>query len=201
MRMLFILLLPILLVIGCSSNFSDDNQNADVNHHSSNVNANNDMNEKTNEEQEKVAAASTNKNDDTDKEISSESADKRDKKERTNKERYTQMLDELDEELEPLEEKSSDGTRAEMEESGDELYERWDVALNEVYGALERELSDGDMEALRVEQRKWIKKRDAYAEKEAKEFKGGSLYTYALIEAKKEFTKERCYELVEDYME
>src|SRR5699024_8474290 len=105
-----------------------------------------------------------------------------------------------EEQLKPLREKSQKGTQSEMDKAMDGLYERWDVALNEVYNALERKLSDKDMKALRKEQRKWIEERDQFAEEEAEKWKGGSLYSFTLTEAKKDFTKNRCYELVENYM-
>lgn len=192
MRTIFILLLSVLLIVGCSSSPSDNSKDA------KGVSVDNNSNDLTNEN----AGATKGKNKDNGK-LAGESTDGHDdaddEKKQTNK--YIQLLDDLKKELEPVREKAKDGTQEEMDKAVDELYERWDVALNEIYDALERELSDKDMETLRKEQRKWIEKRDEYAEKEASDYKGDTLYGFTLTEAKKEFTKDRCYELVEDYID
>lgn len=196
-----------MLIVGCSSNTSDIDKSEVV---EQNAIGNNNVTSENTDDHAAAAKEKDNKKNqqaDEDSEVNgalsesdTHSNDKKDKSEQTKKEQYIEMLDDVVKELEPLEDKAQDGTQAEMDETEDDLYERWDVALNEVYDKLKKDLSDQDMKALRKEQRNWIEKRDEYAEKEAAELKGGSLYSYALIEAKKEFTKDRCYELVEDYM-
>ncbi|HLR02982.1 MAG TPA: lysozyme inhibitor LprI family protein [Virgibacillus sp.] len=207
MRKLFILMLPILLVIGCSSNFSKDNHTEESDNASINNNAfdgadgnNNKSADDESQKRGRVAAETTDENEDAEKEKSDQSSDD-EKEPQTNKEKYLEMLDDVEEELKPMEEKAKKGTQEEMEATEEDLYERWDVALNEVYEALERELSEKDMEVLRKEQREWIKKRDHHAKDKAQEVKGGTLYNYTLTEAKKTYTKDRCYELVKNYME
>lgn len=182
MRKIFILLLPVALAAGCTSYSAGQ----DISEDAGGVNTyNHDANN-------------------TDSlESGSDADDNGDEDLETDKEKYADMLDELEEELASLEEKAEDGTHEEMEEAEDELYERWDVALNEIYDALENELSGEAMDDLRDEQQEWIDDREEYGEDEASENEGegGSHDSFAVTEAKKEYTKERCYDLIDDYME
>ena len=79
-------------------------------------------------------------------------------------------------------------------------YGIWDDLLNEIYGDLQKQLSTSQMEKLRTNQRQWIKNRDRIAEQESSEFAGGTFeevqYTYTLARE----TRDRCYELVNLYM-
>lgn len=92
------------------------------------------------------------------------------------------------------------GNTIEMKSAASQEYERWDKALNEIYGVLKQQLSSDDMNKLKEEQIKWISDRDAKAKKESLEYEGGTaeqlIYTSSLAQT----TKERCYRLVEKYM-
>lgn len=110
---------------------------------------------------------------------------------------YTKKLDEVEKGLADLEGLNEEGTTVSMTQAADETYKRWDAALNEIYGELKDRLSEKDMAALKQEQREWITERDETAEKEAAEYKGGTMETLQLLSAKARITKERCYELVE----
>lgn len=123
----------------------------------------------------------------------SESSDKTVNK----KEEYLEKLNDLEKELQG---KPEDGTQLEMEQTQKEIFTRWDDALNEVYSVLEEQLSTSEMDELREEQRNWIKQRDEIAEEEASQFKGGSMESLTYVTTQTRITKERCFELVEDYM-
>ncbi|GIP52627.1 hypothetical protein J42TS3_16620 [Paenibacillus vini] len=110
---------------------------------------------------------------------------------------YTKKLDEVEKGLADVEELNEEGTTVSMTQAADETYKRWDAALNEIYGELEDRLSEKDMAVLKQEQREWITERDETAEKEAAEYKGGTMEALQLLSAKARITKERCYELVE----
>lgn len=56
------------------------------------------------------------------------------------------------------------------------------------------------MDALRQEQRQWIKDRDRTAEVESSSFEGGTYESVQYLITLARVTKERCYELVYDYM-
>lgn len=73
----------------------------------------------------------------------------------------------------------------------------WDDTLNVVWKQLEEDLSKGDMEVLRKEQREWITSRDAKVQAAGLENGGGSMQP--LLEAMKaaELTKASVYELAE----
>ncbi|RCX18674.1 uncharacterized protein YecT (DUF1311 family) [Fontibacillus phaseoli] len=116
------------------------------------------------------------------------------------KEAYLQKLDEVEAGLADLEDLNEEGTTASMNEAAAETFNRWDTALNEIYGELKKQLSANEMDDLKEEQRDWIKQRDEIAEKEAAEFKGGTMEGLQLVSTKARVTKERCYELVNQYM-
>src|SRR5699024_4634794 len=161
MRMLLILL-PIMIMVGCGTHSSDTNKNENTERVSvdGNNNITSDNTESTDDEEQRHvrAAAESNDTNHSDGKVSEHSirSDERNKKKQTIAHKYKNRLDDLEEQLKPIVEKSQKGSQDEMDEAVAELYERWDVALNEVYNALERKLSDEEMEALRKEQRKWI---------------------------------------------
>lgn len=78
-------------------------------------------------------------------------------------------------------------------------YQRWDDALNEIYGVLKQELPSNTMEELRQSQREWIIYRDNEAQKATEEW--GSLWKeFGYLTAQVYHTKLRCYYLVNTYM-
>lgn len=112
---------------------------------------------------------------------------------------YMKKLIALDKEVAKLQEDKV--TTYEMKEAASEAYQKWDKALNEIYGELKKQLSPKDMEALRNKQRKWITYRDAKAKKESEGEKGGTLEGLVYVMTLGEVTRDRCYELVEKYMD
>ncbi|MBN1059296.1 lysozyme inhibitor LprI family protein [Clostridium botulinum] len=92
------------------------------------------------------------------------------------------------------------GSTLEMKSAAKEEYERWDRALNEIYGVLQKQLSSDDMNKLKDEEIKWIASRDEQAKKDSLQYKGGTAETLIYGMSLGQSTKERCYELVEKYM-
>ncbi|NFE73013.1 DUF1311 domain-containing protein [Clostridium botulinum] len=92
------------------------------------------------------------------------------------------------------------GSTLEMKSAAKEEYERWDRALNEIYGVLQKQLSSDDMNKLKDEEIKWIASRDEQAKKDSLKYKGGTAETLIYGMSLGQSTKERCYELVEKYM-
>lgn len=80
-------------------------------------------------------------------------------------------------------------------------HQLWDGVLNEIYGVLKTILSEAEMNDLKNEQRQWIKDRDEKVEAMPGYEEAGSLGRAEKVEAKFQITKERCYELVNNYME
>ncbi|MBN1075145.1 DUF1311 domain-containing protein [Clostridium botulinum] len=92
------------------------------------------------------------------------------------------------------------GSTLEMKSAAKEEYERWDRALNEIYGVLQKQLSSDDRNKLKDEEIKWIASRDEQAKKDSLQYKGGTAETLIYGMSLGQSTKERCYELVEKYM-
>ena len=118
-----------------------------------------------------------------------------------NKEIYTKKLDDLEASLADLEETANNSTQTEMNIAESDIAKKWDGALNEIYGVLQDNLTSDEMSQLKAEEKEWINQRDETAKKESSKYEGGSLepFEYASVVAK--LTKERCYELVENYMD
>lgn len=99
-----------------------------------------------------------------------------------------------------LEEKLSESTaQTDMNETAKELFQTWDDALNIIWKLLEANLSDEDMETLRVEEREWIALKDAEVKAAGLEYEGGSMQPMTEALKAAEMTKERVYELAEKY--
>lgn len=111
-----------------------------------------------------------------------------------------QFLTELDAIVVELENQPQGETQIEMEELASLTYKVWDDALNKIFAALEEQLPTEQMDKLREEQRRWIKEKYRVASEEAAEHEGGTMESLVKINAQAEFTRERCYELVEKYM-
>ena len=92
---------------------------------------------------------------------------------------------------------SSTGDAAEAEY---ERYQAWDDMLNEIYALLKTQLSSSEMKALKNEEINWINYRDKTAENDARDFEGGSNYSVVYNGSLANTTKDRCYELVNNYM-
>lgn len=92
------------------------------------------------------------------------------------------------------------GIESQVKKGNSIAFERWDNALNEIYGVLKTELSSSQMAKLKQEQLKWITYRDNEAQKAYDDWGGGSYAPIMLMDTKIELTKERCYELVNQYM-
>lgn len=92
------------------------------------------------------------------------------------------------------------GTTLDMREAAGIEYTSWDDLLNEVYGVLQEQLPEEEMDKLRAEQIEWLTIRDSKAEESAKKFEGGTMEPLAHTTSLGESTKERCYELISNYM-
>ncbi|PLR67144.1 hypothetical protein CYJ36_14300 [Bacillus sp. UMB0893] len=116
------------------------------------------------------------------------------------KEKYIKKLNDIKKGLGEFEKVLESGTQLEMGQAYGEIFTRWDNALNDIYGALEKQLSASEMDMLREEQREWITYRDETAKKESLKFEGGTMESLEYISTQARITEERCYELVEGHM-
>lgn len=115
---------------------------------------------------------------------------------------FIQKLDNIQKELDALPEKkdSDKGVTNAMKNYYGISYEMYDKALNEIYALLKEELSPETMNELKTEQMKWIEQKEDTADEERKKYEGGTFEYVAYYISTYESTKERCYELVNDYM-
>ncbi|MCA1063847.1 lysozyme inhibitor LprI family protein [Rossellomorea sp. AcN35-11] len=118
------------------------------------------------------------------------------------KEEYLNKLDNIQKELDAMPDKkdSDKGVTNAMKNVYGKSYEMYDQALNDLYAVLKKELSPEVMEELQAEQVKWIKEKEDRAHEERLKYEGGTFEHVAFYISLYESTKERCYELVNEYM-
>ncbi|MGN0986609.1 MAG: lysozyme inhibitor LprI family protein [Otoolea sp.] len=80
-------------------------------------------------------------------------------------------------------------------------YRLWDTELNRVYQAVISAMSENEAEKLRSEERQWIRSRDQMAKQAAAKLKGGTMESLEYTASLSVSTRERAYELLEDYGE
>ncbi len=88
-------------------------------------------------------------------------------------------------------------TQTEMNSYYQGLYQYWDSLLNRQWAVLKKVLPPETMDTLLVEQREWIKQKEAAVVEAGKAVEGGSLYPTVIYSKAKEITMERVYELME----
>lgn len=115
---------------------------------------------------------------------------------------FIEKLDNIQKELDSLPEKkdSDAGITNAMRSYYGISYDMYDKALNEIYDLLRNDLSPETMSDLQTQQIKWIQEKEAAANKESEQYKGGTFEFVAYNSSLYESTKERCYELVNNYI-
>ena len=116
------------------------------------------------------------------------------------KDKYIEKLNALDDELVYLSELYVNETTADLVSCEGNVFSRWDGMLNEIYNLLKVQLSKEEMDELTNKQISWIEYRDKTAENESATFGMGSFATVQYNSTLARVTKERCYELVNNYM-
>ncbi len=91
-------------------------------------------------------------------------------------------------------------TDPEMREAIGYIYTLWDNELNRIYQDLKNNLPKDQFKKLEKEEVQWIKEKKRIAQKEADQYKGGTLAPLTYTSTEAEETKNRCYELVNNYM-
>ena len=118
------------------------------------------------------------------------------------REEFLKKLDNIQRELDSLPDKkySDTGTTNAMKNYYGISYEKYDIVLNRIYDLLKKELTPETMERLKTEQIKWIEQKEAEAEKERQKYAGKTHEWVAYFISSYESTKNRCYELVNEYI-
>lgn len=112
---------------------------------------------------------------------------------------FSDKMFQLEKELAWIDEQYDKLSVAEMADLEEKRYQKWDDMLNKIYGVLKDSLSGAEMAALTQEQRDWIVYRDTKAEKGTDQLGGGWQRLQHMINLG-DLTKDRCYELVEEYL-
>ena len=182
------------VMVGCSKN----NEMVDTKTVSSNETSTEKVDTKTVTNNE-ISTETVDTNTVANNETLTETSNKENEEKKSYKEEYLKKLDSLDEYLKTSVNGGS-GTTIEMKEAENTRYKSWDDMLNEIYNLLKTQLTEEEMKKLQEEEIEWIKYRDETAENESKEFEGGTLQPIAYISSLTKTTKNRCYELVNNYM-
>lgn len=88
-------------------------------------------------------------------------------------------------------------TQADLNEKSQQMYEIWDLTLNEIWEVLKRNLNAEDMAVLTEKQLDWIAMKEESMKEAGAEVEGGSMYGMVVAQRGAELTKERVYELME----
>ncbi|GAA0858197.1 MULTISPECIES: lysozyme inhibitor LprI family protein [Clostridium] len=110
------------------------------------------------------------------------------------------FLNELNDIQKDINEMPAGDTTAEMHEFADNEYKLWDNALNKIYRYLKNNLPQDKFKALEQDEVRWIKEKEAKAKDAADKFKGGTAEPVVYLGALADETKDRCYKLVNEYM-
>ncbi|NMO95821.1 lysozyme inhibitor LprI family protein [Paenibacillus lemnae] len=89
----------------------------------------------------------------------------------------------------------------ELQIAAEKIFTSWDDILNEVYGVLKKNLSESEMADLKNEQLQWIELRDQTADNAAADYLNTTSYGIYLSQSLAKTTKDRVYELVNQYIE
>lgn len=205
--MICILGISSLLLVGCSG--ADENKNS--NNNDGNIATSSDKTENIDSKEEKISSDETEdisnesikKQEITSTEEAKSEIDESNDNTTTNstKQLYLDKLNELDANLKiSLEEKYASPKTQDMIDAANEEFNQWDYMLNEIYSKLEEQLSQEDMDNLRVEEVNWINTRDLKSKEAAEKYEGGTIAPYMSLISLIDSTKTRCYELVEQFM-
>lgn len=91
-------------------------------------------------------------------------------------------------------------TTLEMLRNADETYKAWDGALNDIYQYLKENLPSDKFKVLQQDEIRWIKQKEENAKKEREKYEGGSMAGIMYSSSLASDTRNRCYELVNNYM-
>lgn len=79
-------------------------------------------------------------------------------------------------------------------------YQLWDNKLNEIYSTLKSTMSADAFQSLKTKQVAWVKEKESKVKAIATDENNGTMRYIEAADEKYKMTKERCYELVNGYM-
>ena len=119
----------------------------------------------------------------------------------TYKYEYLKKLDDLDEDVKKSKSLLEEESNLKMIEIEESKFEIWNNELNNIYKVIKEQLSEKKYEIFKNQEISWLDERDKKAEDNANKFEGMDFaqVEYNLSLAK--LTKERCYKLVNEYLQ
>ncbi len=113
---------------------------------------------------------------------------------------YMDRLNELDERIEEISESKEDTSNA-LRSSADQERKAWEAELERLLDLLSEQLSEEEKSELMREQTLWKKEREHMAQTSSKLQRGSSMEELAYLLSVAESTRERVYELAEEYQD
>lgn len=199
-----------LFFVGCSNKVTGNETNTESKIENSQSNTENGSDKINNENgvssENKTEIGTNPSNDDSNKDqsinlSSNESNTESSQDTESQKQIYLNKLNTLADNLdETRDERYAGPTTLDITDAASDEYKQWDDILNEIYSVLEQQLSQEDMDKLRAEEIEWINTKELKSKEAADKYKGGTIAPYMAISSRIDSTKERCYELVNQYM-
>ena len=179
------------VVLGACSN-STDEASGEVKKQSQTKNQNNDSQTETDINSDNVVA---------EKNPEHNSADEsKTNKPNSLKAEYMGKLNDTDKEIVEMRENPIDDTTFASKKVEGDIYDLLDELINEIYGILIDQLPPDEMDQLREEQRKWLTYREQEAKEASLKYKNGTMEQLEYVTVENQLTEERCFQLVENYM-
>lgn len=86
--------------------------------------------------------------------------------------------------------------QATMNRHSYEVFQKWDVLLNDIYRYLKSTMSASEFKALEADEIRWINEKETAVKAAGAEFEGGSMRPLVENTTATSYTKERCYYLI-----
>lgn len=114
---------------------------------------------------------------------------------------YEKRLQDLDTQIKNMKASEVEPNTDSYKNMADYEYRQWDSELNAIYQDVLKNMSTEEVDALRSEEREWIKQRDITAYKAISKSNGGTIESLEFTASLAASTRTRAYELLENYGE
>lgn len=116
-----------------------------------------------------------------------------------NAEAYRKKLHDIDSQIKKMKDSGIEPNTDAYKNMAEYEYRLWDNELNSVYQAILSVMLEEEANALRAEEREWIKERDTVAHKAISKYNGGTIESLEYTASLADSTRTRVYYLVESY--
>lgn len=112
---------------------------------------------------------------------------------------YAKKLADLDAQIQKMKDSEVEPNTDSYKNMADYEYRSWDSELNAIYQELLNCMPEDDAQALRLEEREWMKERDLTARKVISKYNGGTIESLEYTASLADSTRTRAYALLEEY--